>query len=138
MNEIRSCMQCKYGPNFTRCQMGRTGKPRSPESLSLESNPFRPPSPTRYYLANPNQMPCFEPLVSRPQEKGKISVKEQQMKKGGLIVASVYMGLVILATFMFAPSPAHMLWEIGAQLPVAALLFLLVWGIGSLIRRRKQ
>ena len=60
------------------------------------------------------------------------------MKKIGLIVASVYMGLIILTTFMFASSPTKSLLLIVAQLPIAALLFLLVWGIGSLIRRRKQ
>jgi hypothetical protein len=58
VNEIKSCKRCRYGPNYINCSMGRTGKPASLESL--EVNPFRP-NPTRAYLLNPNQMPCFEP-----------------------------------------------------------------------------
>lgn len=60
MAGVRSCGQCKYGPNFLACQMGKTGKPMSSDSLNLEFDPFKT-SPTGYYLHNPNQMPCFQP-----------------------------------------------------------------------------
>jgi hypothetical protein len=60
MDGVRSCEQCKHGPSFIACQMGKTGKPRSSGSLDFEFNPFKT-SPTKYYLSKPNQMPCFQP-----------------------------------------------------------------------------
>jgi hypothetical protein len=60
------------------------------------------------------------------------------MKKISLIVAGIYMGLVVLTSFLFEPSFVKALFLIVAQLPIAAVLFLLIWGIGSLIRRQKH
>lgn len=79
MDGIRSCKQCKYGPNFIACQMGKTSKPRSSDSSNYEFNPFKV-SPTRYYLHNPNQMPCFQPYSEMHNTTTPIISKQQPIE----------------------------------------------------------
>ncbi|MBM3142130.1 MAG: hypothetical protein FJ005_03635 [Chloroflexi bacterium] len=79
MDGIRSCEQCKYGPNFISCQMGKTGKPKPSDSSNFEFDPFKV-SPTRYYLHNPNQMPCFQPCSEMHNAVTSMVSKQQSIE----------------------------------------------------------
>jgi len=86
MSGIRSCEQCKYGPDFLACQMGKTGKPKSADSSNYEFNPFQE-SLTSYYLHGSKNMPCFE-LEPRYSIQGLL--REEEAKIDALYSAEVY------------------------------------------------
>jgi hypothetical protein len=58
------------------------------------------------------------------------------MKKIALIVAIAYLAVTAFASLLSGDSLTWFLITLATHTPVAAVLFLLVWGIGSLVRRK--